>query len=287
MLIGKLIGGAAVVLAVAMAQGAAQAQESGWALTQKSSAMGDLYTYVSPSGLKWTVPKVGANIATMGPSWSVTMYNDKTHLYYSTTFAEWQKTISRRDARTAEMKSRPWQLAGAGNVAGLRATKYTMKNAAPVAGGGRNLNAVASAECWVATDIAVPPSVSDMLSNTYGMPKTKYFPLRITYTGPDGRLVTALDTYKSEARQIPANYFGLPGGYKLASSQAEVFMDDETQRMMNDMASEMGMDAPRRPQQHARPAAVPNRGGGVALRTPPPQQGNDLSKMLDALKGGK
>lgn len=262
----------------------AQAQESGWALTQKSTAMGDLYTYVSPNGLKWTVPKLGANISTMGPSWGVTMYNDKTHLYYSTTFQEWQKQIARKDSRTLEMKSRPWQQAGSGNVAGLRATHYTMKGAAAVPGG-RNLNAVSSAECWVATDISVPPAVSDMLANTYGMPKTKYFPLRITYTSSDGRVVTALDTFRGEGRQIPANYFGLPGGYKLASSQAEVFMDDETQSMMNDMASEMGLDAPRRPQVQSRPTAP--RTSGVTLRTPPPQGNNDLSRMLDALKGGK
>ena len=166
-------------------------------------------------------------------------------------------------------------------------TKYTMKNAAPAAGG-RNLNAVSSAECWVATDIPVPPAVADMLANTYGMPKTKYFPLRISYTGPDGRTVTALDTFKSESRSIAAGYFGLPGGYKLASSQAEVFMDDETQRMMNDMASEMGLDAPKRSQQQvSRPVAIP-RAGGSTLHSQPQQGGNnDLSKMLDALKGGK
>ncbi len=285
---GRLIRGAAAVLALLATQVSKPvlAQEAGWALTQKSTAMGDLYTYVSPSGLKWTVPKLGANISTMGPSWSVTMYNDKTRLYYATTFQEWQKTISRRDSRTAEMKSRPWQLAGAGNVAGLKATKYTMKNAAPAAGG-RNLNAVSSAECWVASDIPVPPGVADMLANTYGMPKTKYFPLRISYTGSDGRTVTALDTFRSESRAIPANYFGLPGGYKLASSQAEVFMDDETQRMMNDMAFEMGLDAPKRPQQISRPVAIP-RTGGATLHSQPQQGGNnDLSKMLDALKGGK
>ncbi len=285
---GKLVRCAAMLALLVTQASAAKAQESGWALTQKSTAMGDLYTYVSPNGLKWTVPKLGANISTMGPNWGVTMYNDKTRLYYATTFQEWQKQIARRDSRTLEMKSRPWQQAGSGSVAGLRAAKYTMKGGAPIAGAGaKNLNAVSSAECWVATDISVPPSVSDMLANTYGMPKTKFFPLRISYTGSDGRVVTALDTFKGEGRQIPANFFGLPGGFKLASSQAEVFMDDETQRMMNDMASEMGLDAPRRPQA-ARPAAqAPRASGGVTLRTPPPQSNNDLSKMLDALKGGK
>lgn len=282
---GMLVRRAVVLALMLTTQGSikpAMADESGWALTQKSTAMGDLYTYVSPSGLRWTVPKLGANISTMGPSWAVTMYNDKTKLYYSTTFQEWQQQMARRDSRTMEMKTRPWQAAGSGTVAGLRAAKYTISGVAAPAAGKRNLNSVSSAECWVATDIQVPPSVSDMLSNTYGMPKTKYFPLRISYTSSDGRIVTALDTFKGESRQIPGNYFGLPGGYKLASSQAEVFMDDETQRMMNDMASEMGLEAPRRPQ--ARPAAVQTQ----AVRKPPaPPPGNDLSKMLEALKGGK
>lgn len=265
--------------------GPAIAQEKGWVLTQRSTQMGDLYTYVSTSGLKWTVPKLGANIATQGPSWSVTMYNDKTKSYYTTTFQEWQNQIQRKDARAIEMKSNPWVKSGSGTVAGLRASKYVMQNKAPAAGGRRNLNAVAAAECWVADEITVPPSVSDMLSNTYGMPKTKFFPLRITYTASDGRPAVALDTYRSEARAIPQNYFASPAGYKLVSSQAEVFMDDETQQMMNDMAAEMGLDAPRRPQQQARPAAAPQRTGMGIRGTPPAQGNNDLSKMLESLKG--
>ncbi|MBX3072626.1 hypothetical protein KF913_01840 [Candidatus Obscuribacterales bacterium] len=265
----------------------ANAQEQGWALTQRSTQMGDLYTYVSPNGLKWTVPKIGANIATQGPGWNVSMYNDKTKSYYTTTFQQWQQTIMRKDQRSLEMRQRPWSKAGSGNVAGLKATKYIMQNSAPVAGR-RSLNAVAAAECWVADDITVPAAVADMLANTYGMPKTKYFPLRISYTGTDGKPGIALDTYRAEARAMPANAFAFPQGYKLVASQAEVFMDDETQQMMNDMASEMGLDAPRRPQQ--RPAmttqAAP-RGMGVRHDAQPAQGNNDLSKMLDALKGGK
>jgi len=265
----------------------ASAQEQGWALTQRSTQMGDLYTYVAPNGLKWTVPKLGANISTMGPSWSVTMYNDKTKSYYTTSFQEWQKQIARRDQRALEMKSNPWVKAGGGTIAGLKATKFVMQNSKPVAGARRNLNSVAAAECWVADDITVPASVSDMLSNTYGMPKTKYFPLRITYTGSDGRPGTALDTYRSEARQIPQTYFASPAGYKLVASQAEVFMDDETQQMMNDMASEMGLDAPRRPQQRNVQQAMPQRTGMGVRPGAQPQGNNDLTKMLDALKGGK
>ena len=265
---------------------AATAQEQGWALTQRSTQMGDLYTYVSPNGLKWTVPKIGANIATQGPSWNVSMYNDKTKSYCNTTFQQWQQTIARKDQRSIEMRQRPWSKAGGGTIAGLKATKYVMQNATPTAGK-RSLSAVSSAECWVADDITVPAAVADMLANTYGMPKTKYFPLKITYTGPDGRPGIALDTYRAEARAMPAGAFSSPQGYKLVASQAEVFMDDETQQMMNDMASEMGLDAPRRPQQRAvsMPQSAPR--GMTPRQDPQPQGGNDLSRMLDALKGGK
>jgi hypothetical protein len=279
--------GLAVLAVFSLSAQSADAQEQGWALTQRSTQMGDLYTYVSPNGLKWTVPKIGANIATQGPNWNVAMYNDKTRSYYTTTFQQWQQTITRKDQRSLEMRQRPWSKAGSGSVAGLKATKYVMQNSTPVAGR-RNLNAVAAAECWVADDITVPAAVADMLANTYGMPKTKYFPLRISYTGTDGKAGIALDTYRAETRAIPATAFGSPQGYKLVASQAEVFMDDETQQMMNDMASEMGLDAPRRPQQRA--AATPQvapRGMGVRRDAPAPQGNNDLSKMLDALKGGK
>ncbi len=262
---------------------AAEAQQKGWVLTQRSTTMGDLYTYVSPQGLKWTVPKLGANIATMGPNWMVNMYNEKTKAYYTTNFTEWQRDLAKRDGRSQAMRANPWVKAGAGNVAGLKATKYVMQNKSPVTGGGKTLNSVSNAECWVADDIEVPAQVADMLSNTYGMPKTKYFPLKIAYRDSNGRAVTALDTYRSESRPIAQNYFACPSGFKLVSSKAEVFMDEETQQMMSDMANEMGLDSPRRAASPATQAA-PVR-SGVGSRSPAPAKDtNELSRMLDSLK---
>ncbi len=280
------------ILLFSAAAAPAFAQEKGWILTQRSTSMGDLYTYVSPSGLKWTVPKVGANIVTMAPSWNVTMFNDKTKSFFTTTFAEWKRQITKNDQRALEMRSNPWSKGGAGAVAGLKATQYVMR-VEPGKGAGK-LRSVREAECWVADEITVPDAVASMLSDTYGMPKTKFFPLRLTYKTADGKSGVGLDTYRSQSSAMPPNYFAAPQGYTAVKSQAEVFMDDETKQMFNDMASEMGLDAPKQAPRSAPPvsAAGAGRRQGMSMRQNAAPQGNNesksqdqLSKLLDSFKG--
>lgn len=276
----------------------AHADEKGWILTQRSASMGDLYTYVSPNGLKWNAPKFGANIATTGPGWNVTMYNDKTKSFYTTTFAEWKKQITKNDTRALQMRSNPWTKGTASSVAGLRATQYVMK-VAPGRGAGRP-RSVSEAQCWVADDITVPDAIASLLSDTYGMPKTKFFPLRLTYKTADGKAGVGLDTYRSQSSNIPDNYYAAPQGYVAVKSQAEVFMDDETKQLFNDMASEYGLDTAEnaRPKQPARPAPLASnaalgrrQGMSLHLKDAPPQGNNEahaqdaLGKLLDSFKG--
>ena len=179
-------------------------------------------------------------------------------------------------------------------MAGLRATQYVVRNTQPRAGG--KLSSVAQAECWVADDIVVPEAVSNLMSDTYDLPKTKLFPLKVAWRSSNGKTATELDTFRSQSSNIPANYFTAPAGYAQVKSQAEVFMDDETKQMFNDMAREAGLDVDKpRPQ---RTAPVANAGQKVRmpmrLRGQQPQPGNNeqtqqggdqLSRLLDSFKG--
>lgn len=204
--------------------------------------------------------------------------------------------------RAAEMRNNPWVQTGAGQVAGIKAIKYSMKGGS-VADLQRSKNGqirktlatVQGAECWVSQEIPVPAPVANMLSQAYGLPQTKYFPLRVNYIN-SGRAGTALDTLNSKTCNIPAGYYAKPQGYLLAKSQAEVLMDDETKQILRDMASELE-DSPR---------SAPPSGGNNAMASPAPsapvarpaapansvQVGgmnldkDKLTKLLQQLKGG-
>lgn len=204
------------------------ANDQGWVLTQRSSKFGDQYVYVSGQGLKLVVPRQGCNLVTSAPTWNVCFYNDKTKMFYATSYAQWMRDVARRMSKS-ELAGKQWSKNGPSDVSGLKATKYT------VLGGGKSLR---HADCWVSNDIRVPSQISQMLAQAYGLPVTDTFPLKVSYVSMNGSLSSVLDTYRLQTTNIPAGYFGLPPGYKRVASQEEVMMDDETQSILRDLVSD-------------------------------------------------
>src|SRR5690348_5191195 len=84
----------ALLAHLAVLPNAAQADDKGWVLTQKSLTLGDMYLYVSPSGFKFVNPKAGVNFVTRSPNWDVVMYNDKTKVCYSATLDTFKKQVT-------------------------------------------------------------------------------------------------------------------------------------------------------------------------------------------------
>jgi hypothetical protein len=107
------------------------------------------------------------------------------------------------------------------------------------------------------------------------LPDTHMFPLKVSYVNNSGSLSSMLDTYYTKTCPIPANYFGLPQGYRRGESEADVMIDDETKQILNDLAS----DQPTRstptvsptyqPTYQQRPAAV------APTYVPPASTGNN------------
>ena len=256
-----------------------------WVLTQRSQTMGDQYVYVTPSAFKWVNPKMGANVITTSPSWTVTMFNDKTKAYYDTTFQEWKSQLASRSKMAPEMQANKWVKSGSGEVAGMKATKYVMQGSGvakrlPNGKVSNNLGSVKQAECWLSDDITVPAQLSEVLSSAYGLPLTRFFPLRVTYVTGAGKAGTALDTYRSQACSLPETYFRKPQGYQLANSSAEVLMDAETKEMLRDLVTDYDDKKPAGRQQAARSAPRQTQSGQQA-------GGLDLSKLIESLKDGK
>ena len=103
----------------------AVADGQGWVLTQKSTTLGDQYVYISTGGLKIVNPKAGFALATSAPDWNITLYNDKTKVYYETTLTKWRKNFDRQ-GRGAELSGHGWTKGPTSTIAGLKATQYVM-----------------------------------------------------------------------------------------------------------------------------------------------------------------
>ncbi len=247
-----------VAFCATLCAGPALADDKGWVLTQRSANFGDQYVYISPTGLKLVSPKQGVNIVTSAPDWNVALYNDKTRMYYSTSFAKWMQDLDRKLAgRGQDMSQRKWTKSGSHNIAGLQATQYVVEGGTAQMAA-KHSAGIRHADCWISDDIAVPPQISQMLAKVYGLPDTRTFPLKVSTVSTSGTLTNMLDTYRTQVCPIPAHYFGLPQGYRRADSEAEVMVDDETRQILNDLASDQpNRQTPSPTQTYAQPTYQP------------------------------
>lgn len=215
----------------------ALANDAGWVLTQKSANFGDQYLYISPSGMKCYNPRAGTAMVTKAPDWNVTLYNEKTRVYYQTTPDKWRQEIEAHGFRT-DMASSAWARGAKSNICGLNATEYRMTGANTLHSGKKKSTNISGATYWCSDDIKVPPQLSQLLATVYGLPTTQSVPLRLTCV-EKGANRTILETYRSQAAAIPVSYFEPPTGLTPVKSDAEVMMNDEQKQIINDMAREL------------------------------------------------
>ncbi len=219
------------------------ADDKGWVLTQKSATFGDQYVYISPNGMKVYKPQAQFAIVTHAPDWDITLYNDKTRVYYNTTLEKWRSELEAHRA-DREMENAKWTKVAYGNILGLRAAQYVMNGGGTLHvrhGRNRPEHSIRDATYWVSEDITVPSALASLLSAAYGMPATQNVPLRMTCTD-GGAKRTMLDTYRSQQTPIPISYFECPIGYALAKTEAEVWLNDEEKQMANDLARDLSPD---------------------------------------------
>lgn len=262
--------------------GSAAFADQGWVLTQRSTKMGDQYVYISDQGLKITNPKAGFNLVTRAPNWDITLFNDKTRCFYETTADRYKQQLQGR-AQDAELNNSSWAKSGETQIFGLKATEYRMGAKAVRSrskSGAVSTKSIAGAQYWVASEIAIPAKLTELLSAAYGLPTatSSCVPLRLKYSESNGEH-TVLDTYRVDKTPISISYFDKPAGYKLVKSDAEVMMSDEQKQIMNDMVRDMDTD----PQN----AQLKNKIQAVQSGQAPPNKTftkEDVNKLLDIFK---
>jgi hypothetical protein len=246
-----------------------QAGGTGWVLTQRSKELGDQYVYLNASGVKCVNPRQGVGLVAKSPNFDVYFYNDRTRSYYSLSFDSWRRKLQ---GRSRTPRNIAWHKAKAGNIIGLKSTRYTATNPQPA----RGQNAWVEANCWVADQIKVPPRLAELLTTAYGLPTTQLVPLRVTYKRVDGSEETILDTYQQQTTALPDSYLTAPGGYQLAKSEVEVMMTEENKQLVNDIARDLGRE----------PASLGDRSAPTQI-TPTVVRNNDIPAKGLTLPNGQ
>ncbi len=224
----------------------AAATEDGWVLTQRSKTFGDQYLYLSANGVKCINPRQGIGWITQAPRWNITFFNDKTKLYYSLSCNNWKQKLIEHGLVPSDIV---WSKVESGSIAGIKASEYKMTNSAH---GGTNAGQSGtksthngkwlSATYWLADQINVPASLSQLISAACGLPASDSVPLQLSYHGQNGQVETLLSTYHSERVPVPDQYFYLPTNYKLAKSEVAVLMSKENQALINELAEDFSHD---------------------------------------------
>jgi hypothetical protein len=241
--------------------------DAGWVLTQRSITLGDQYVYISPNGLKCENPKIGVAFVTHAPDWTITIYNEKTRVFYHTSIEGYKQELQARGL-TADLQDRVWQAGGKQiTICGLVATEYKMSGTNTLHGHKNTSVNVSDAEYWVSQKIAIPKMLSALFSAMYGLPVTTHYPLRLQVQ-EKGEEKVYLDTYRTQQAAIPVTYFEAPSGLTPVKSDAEVYMTDEQNAIIHDMAADLGPDASATP---AAPAAPTRSAMRLRARRPTAQ----------------
>jgi hypothetical protein len=221
------------------AQSPALADDQGWILTQKSLTLGDQYVYVSPAGVKVWNPNAEFAMVAHAPDWQITLYNQKSKIYYQTSIEKWKQDLASHGLN-GQFGNASWNRAANSKICGLKATEFSMAGNT-IKGKKGVAHKIDNATYWTSDDITVPPKLADLLATAYGLPPSANIPLKLSYTDSHGAK-SLLDTYRAQAAPIPISYFDCPTGLTLAKSYSEVMMNDDQRQVLNDMARELSSD---------------------------------------------
>ena len=257
--------GAALIGLFLFCTGAAQA-ENGWTLTQYArggaALSGQMTLYITPNGMRTYDPKNGVSLMTHGPSWQVYIYNSKTKRMFQSALNPWLQSFKSRGL-AGRFQGASWRRGNTnGVVAGVRAYEFVMDKPPAVRTNNKTINGkvkqvaqMQSANLWVASDIATPTQVSNILSSLYGIPDSQRVPLRVQVLEQGARAPSSLvDTLRVQQGNIPDATFAVPTGMTSVRQDADVFIDQESMDTLDEMLQDLDSPSPKR-----RPPGTPVR----------------------------
>ena len=190
------------------------AREMGWILTQSADPFGDQYVYLSNEGVKCFNPARGIGWVATSPNWNVTLFNDKTKLYYPLSYKSWIEQMRQHKLTPSDVH---WSKIGSCSITGVKATEYKASDTA----------ATSSVSCWFADDIKIPSSLAQLINSVCGLPASDSLPLQVYQYDKNGRPAALLKTYRQQQATIPQQTFYLPSNYKLAKDQTEIVLSKQ------------------------------------------------------------
>lgn len=228
----------------------------GWSLNQTAKGgaalSGGMTLYITANGMRTFDPKNGVSLMTRGPNWTVYIFNDKTKRMFQSPFQPWLASFKQRNL-VGRFEGATWRRGSAnGSVSGVRAYEFVMDkppvvqtNSKSISGKIKQYGSIQAASLWVASDIATPPEVSNILCKIYGVPDCQRIPLRVVVTERGKAPATAVDTVKISHINVQDSLFAVPSNYQVVKTDTDVFIDKESMDTLDEMLQDI--DAPSTP----------------------------------------
>lgn len=230
--------------------------EPGYMVVQSAkggaSLSGQMTLYVSNNGMRTLDPKNGVSLMTRGPNWTVYIFNTKTKRVFQSPLQPWLASFKNRGL-SGRFDGASWRRGNPnGVVANQRAYEFVMDKPPPIRTNSKSLNgkikkygAIQGASLWVASDIATPPQVSNIISQLYGIPDSQRIPLRMQ-ARENGQTNTMMDTIQVKRMEIPASIFTVPPGLQSVKQDSDVFIDQESMDTLDEMLQDLDSPSPPR-----------------------------------------
>jgi hypothetical protein len=199
----------------------------GWRLTATSVYYGDVTIVLAEKSLH--LDSKDASILITPPDYTITIFNNESHKYFSETVEDFKK----RQGGDIEHDQCVVKKGKTATICGAEATQYFYYT--PYKGKLR-----LDLEFWATKDKRIEPRMAEVCSifcsvkPGYGMPLKILARKRGMQRITTEALEPVLDTVAVKKADVSPNMFRVPKGYKLAKSEMEVFIEEDSKHDYED-----------------------------------------------------
>jgi len=213
-----------------------------------SQVVGTLVVYLTPTGIKIAVKKLGLKVMATGPEWKVLLSNDLNKVFYECPLQQFRSFANKDEALVSGnlYESLPFVKDTRVQMLHLDAIKYktplslAVRAKAEHKEGLTDNGAVQSAYYCLADKLPVPQQEGLIMEKFYGLTVIKGVPLEFRYVNLVDEHRSRLYSSLCQGRAIPLSEFARPNGYRAVKSMQEVWVDTSQSEGFNDMMEGLG-----------------------------------------------
>lgn len=219
----------------------------GWFIEQHNPHTGDWTVYLSDAGMSATNQQLGCTLVTSAPNWDMTIYNERTKMYFSSPLEKWNglSGVLHGAARdTGQQLNYPGSPVAVKPAEKVRDTAILNHKATVYRSDSLVTSGLRKLEFAVTPDVQPSAHLKQVFGKLYGVKaiKTKGLPIMVSYLDQNGKKTLVFETTKLLQIDVPANklQFTNKANYKKVETEISVFIDEKGNNDIENILGDLG-----------------------------------------------